>query len=1149
MKQFSANHPDKTDISSQSFIWNILKKIAICVFLIIAIAFKPYNAKAGCYAYFYTSVSGDTVRLENYSSAGTGDSIIFYYWTFGDGSDSYDINPTHVYSKSGNDTICLTIYTKSGCSNNLCRTVTVTVNGSGSCSAYFNTTINDDTGQFNNYSTAGARDTIIYYEWSFGDGTYESGKSPTHIYSKTGTDTVCLSIYTKLGGTHTPSCSYCRTVSVTAKAGGCDAYFYYTITGGDTVQFSNYSTVGSGDSVIYYSWHFGDGTSSLDKNPVHVFNNSGIDTVCLYMATKNGCSSGYCRTLTITVPHGSCSAYFNTTITGDTVQFNNYSYAGTGDSILYYSWSFGDGTNGSGKNPTHIYTKSGTDTACLSVYTKIGGTHSPSCYYCRSFAMTVKNTSCYAYFYEKVSGDTVTFTNYSKAGVGDSIIYFSWSFGDGTYSHDINPTHIYTKSGTDTACLYISTKDGCTSSLCRSFTVTANNTACNAYFLVSVPSDTATFTNYSKAGSGDSITYYVWVFGDGDYSHDLNPTHVYSKSGTDTACLYISTKNGCTSNFCRSFTVTVPSTSCDAYFYGAVSADTLKLTNYSKAASSDSIIYYLWTFGDGSYSHDINPTHIYDQSGTDTVCLTIYTKEGCTSNMCRYFTVTAKNTSCYAYFYVSVKGDTARFTNYSKAGAGDSIIYYVWSFGDGNYSHDLNPVHVYSKPGSDTACLYIYTKDGCSSSLCRSFSITVNGGCSAYFNFSIAGGDTVQFNNYSKAASGDSIIYYSWYFGDGTHSLSKNPVHVFDLTGTDTVCLYTATKNGCSSSYCRPVTVTTNCHAYFYDVINGDSVSFYNYSTTNAGDTIKYYAWSFGDGTFSQDKNPNHKYAGAGTDTVCLAIYSSSGCYDIYCRVITINANTIACNAYFNTTIVNDTVLFNNYSTAGVGDSIIYMVWTFGDGTYSHDENPIHVYNGNGTDTVCLYISTKNGCTSSYCSAVILTSGSCQAYFTENQLGDTLNFTNQSYSTDSIINYVWYFGDSVVSFDKNASHIYLNNGKYNVCLFIYTMDGCASGYCDTVYVEEKTGVKLIQGVNSIVSNIFPNPTNDDADILIQTAYDADITLEVKNILGQNVYYSTMQVPSGKSLINIPSGSLVKGMYFVEMNINNTAIVVRKLIKE
>ena len=118
-----------------------------------------------------------------------------------------------------------------------------------------------------------------------------------------------------------------------------------------------------------------------------------------------------------------------------------------------------------------------------------------------------------------------------------------------------------------------------------------------------------------------------------------------------------------------------------------------------------------------------------------------------------------------------------------------------------------------------------------------------------------------------------------------------------------------------------------------------------------------------------------------------------------------------------------------------------------------------------------------------------------------------------------------------------------------MCLFIYTMDGCASGYCDTVYVEEKTGVKLIQGVNSIVSNIFPNPTNDDADILIQTAYDADITLEVKNILGQNVYYSTMQVPSGKSLINIPSGSLVKGMYFVEMNINNTAIVVRKLIKE
>ncbi len=95
-----------------------------------------------------------------------------------------------------------------------------------------------------------------------------------------------------------------------------------------------------------------------------------------------------------------------------------------------------------------------------------------------------------------------------------------------------------------------------------------------------------------------------------------------------------------------------------------------------------------------------------------------------------------------------------------------------------------------------------------------------------------------------------------------------------------------------------------------------------------------------------------------------------------------------------------------------------------------------------------------------------------------------------------------------------------------------------------------TGIKNIVAdpVNSI-GEIYPNPTNNVANLEINLNSGSDIVLSVTNILGQQVYSYTNHVSIGTTLLNIPTAILESGVYFVEIRVADSATIVRKLIKE
>ena len=195
-----------------------------------------------------------------------------------------------------------------------------------------------------------------------------------------------------------------------------------------------------------------------------------------------------------------------------------------------------------------------------------------------------------------------------------------------------------------------------------------NSSTCQAYFNYFTPDTTNTNTVYFQDLSvPDSISFissYFWDFGDGSSSIVANPVHTFG-SGSHTICLTIQTSSGCTSTYCDSLYVGNQTSTCQAYFYSY--PDTINvppMTTYnfvdqSVADSTNTIVSWSWTFPGGTPSTSTlqNPYGIVFQvPGTYTICLTIATSSGCTSNYCDVITV--GNNGCQLYANITTQSPT-----------------------------------------------------------------------------------------------------------------------------------------------------------------------------------------------------------------------------------------------------------------------------------------------------------------------------------------------------------------------------------------------------------------------------------------------------------------------------------------------------------
>lgn len=248
-----------------------------------------------------------------------------------------------------------------------------------------------------------------------------------------------------------------------------------------------------------------------------------------------------------------------------------------------------------------------------------------------------------------------------------------------------------------------------------------------------------------------------------------------------------------------------------------------------------------------------------------------------------------------------------------------------------------------------------------------------------------------------------------------------------------------------------------NCQASFsYSIIHEISSFTYHFKNTSTSNApITKTLWTFGDGSSSIKKNPEHQYLQEGIYVVNLMIYTADSCYSSTSDTIKVtNVVPPNCMAFFTFVRLQSspdfTYAFTDHSVFDNNDTISSWSWNFDDGSYSSQQNPIHQFLATGNYNVQLHITTKMGCSSSYNFVISIFNGSspCNASFTYQP--DTLTnplkyyFHDNSNHATNITKWSWHFDDGDSSNLQDPNHIFPYAGIYFVSLKITTSGGCTS---------------------------------------------------------------------------------------------------------
>ncbi len=228
-------------------------------------------------------------------------------------------------------------------------------------------------------------------------------------------------------------------------------------------------------------------------------------------------------------------------------------------------------------------------------------------------------------------------------------------------------------------------------------------------------------------------------------------------------------------------------------------------------------------------------------------------------------------------------------------------------------------------------------------------------------------------------ASTQSCATTNWFAPDGS-PLGTGTV-VIENAGPSNAGVYTmvVSVGDCEVSIPTPVVVgECNCDEFeaSFEVSGSEQPIKFTETSSGPGTSVAWF-WDFGDGNTSNYPNPTHNFAEAGVYEVCLTVIRKVGdqtCCKRICQEIEVgepsdeNPNEppsgedpkeliITPSGFnYNTMEMPNAVKFSNATTENI---FAEYSWSFGDGSVSGKEHPVHVYAKEGVYKVCLTVYDK----------------------------------------------------------------------------------------------------------------------------------------------------------------------------------------------
>ncbi len=470
-----------------------------------------FNASGNC-------VSHDLI----FNVTSISNNIINYLWSFGDIQTSNDPNPTHKYATAGEYNVQLNVEATNGCRNLTEKTIKIYDPPAPSFTSPSGLICTNNEFTFAN-STNDNFDGYLTYQWYVNNVLESTARDFKYAFSSGGDKNIKLV-------TSIPGCSNEQVQTISNVQSGPIVGF--DVSGKCEAELISFANKSSGD-IAGYEWSFGNGATSIVKDPQFQFSSEGQYVVTLKTAGTNGCISTTSQNLQIyskpetnfslDLPPFSCA--------GTPSQFHDTTPAMTDSNVASWSWKFGDVANGtaSAKNPTYTYAAAGNYSVSLTATTNYGCSN--------SIQKTISiQPSPVAAFENTLAclNQGVQFTN-TSAGIKAS----QWKIGAATYSTKNPPTQKFSLPGNYPVQLTVTGNNDCTNTFTKNVFIATPPTL-NFDWTAPCVNNQTKFVNTSSGGNDPATV--MWDFPNA-IAQGAQAT--YSTPGTNTVTMSLKGQSGC----------------------------------------------------------------------------------------------------------------------------------------------------------------------------------------------------------------------------------------------------------------------------------------------------------------------------------------------------------------------------------------------------------------------------------------------------------------------------------------------------------------------------------------------------------------------------------------------------------------------------
>jgi PKD repeat protein len=441
-----------------------------------------------------------------FSNTTTGESgpVVSWTWDFNGEGNSTERDPTFTFLTPGSKTITLTSSIP-GCAN--VTQQTITIEEAPITTFGFDNVCNSQTTTFTDFTTG---NNLTTWNWDFGDGTNSTIPNPVHTYTNPGKYVVTLTVGNNLG------CSTTKVDTVFNHAIPVVSFTNDLPCSTTLIQFTDQSSVQDAN-IVAWEWDFGDGNTSIDRNPQYTYNQTGDFTVQLKAYSQYGCVDSLESVISV-IQGPEANFSWNKGCVGEPTTFTDLTNS-FGQPITGWTWLI-DNKVFNQQNPQYSFASAGTYSVVLSVSTAnlcaqtitwdIIINDSPL----TSFSYTENCGSSVVMFYD-TTPPSITAREWRIDGLATS--------SDSVMNVNINPNN-YTIS------LATTSATGCTQTLIENINIigapVANYIASTNYGAAPL---SVQFSNQSTGTDGS-----FWQFGDpsNSTSTEVNPRFEYTTTGT-----------------------------------------------------------------------------------------------------------------------------------------------------------------------------------------------------------------------------------------------------------------------------------------------------------------------------------------------------------------------------------------------------------------------------------------------------------------------------------------------------------------------------------------------------------------------------------------------------------------------------------------